>query len=179
MLSHVHAAGDAIANSKANAFSNWGNALANSEANAFSNNGDAIANSEANAFSNHGDAVANSKANAFSNHGDAIANSEANAFSNHGDAVANSEANAVSNHGDAVANSVANAYGRRLNGYSGDPLLTSIKAEVVPDSAEHSLNLQAVFAVWYLPVTSVLPGLSTAAFCPAGMDKYAILGRLL
>ena len=99
MLSHMHTAGDAIANSEANAFSNWGNALANSEANA---------------NSKYGDAIANSQANANSNYGDAIANSEANAFSKYGNAEANSESNAFSNHGDAVANSVANAYGRRL-----------------------------------------------------------------
>ena len=104
MTSCMHSAGDAIANSEANAASNWG---------------DAIANSQANAFGNGGDALANSEANAASNYGDAIANSEANAFGNGGDAEANSEANAFSNHGDAVANSVANAYGRRLNGHHG------------------------------------------------------------
>ena len=109
--SHIHAAGNAIANSEANAFSSWGNALANSEANA---------------NSKYGDAIANSQANANSNYGDAIANSESNAFSKYGNAEANSESNAFSNHGDAVANSVANAYGRRLNGHHGMALLDGI-----------------------------------------------------
>ena len=65
LTSCMHSAGDAIANSEANAASNWGDAIANSEANAFGNGGDAEANSEANAFSNYGDAVANSEANAY------------------------------------------------------------------------------------------------------------------